>query len=54
MFGCRKYLYLLIPIKMRVKAVISGKNIKFSRKIGKDPAHPDTIPLNLVKKRKLI
>jgi hypothetical protein len=39
---------------MRKKGVISGKNIKFYQKTGKDPAHADTILLNLVKKRKLI
>jgi hypothetical protein len=39
---------------MRENRVVSIQNIKFSRKIAKDPAHPDTITLNLVKKRKLI
>ncbi len=39
---------------MRENRVVSIQNIKFYRKIVKDPANPDTITLNLVKKRKLI
>jgi hypothetical protein len=30
------------------------ENIKFNRKVAKDPANIDTILLNLMKKRKLI
>jgi hypothetical protein len=49
-----KYLYSLNLGEMRIEDVISIENIKFSPKATKYPANLDTIPLNLVKKRKLI
>jgi hypothetical protein len=39
---------------MRENRILSIQNVKFSLKVAQDPAHPDTITLNLVKKRKLI